>query len=115
MHLASEQFLHSAPEQITPEIKENSFELNVRASNDIHIKITNYNDETEYEIVLGGWSNTRSVIRKNNNQIFSLLQNNVADGIFRNKFTVTVVDNILSVMKNSHVLFSQEITDNFEN
>jgi len=99
---------------ITPEIKENSFELNVRASNDIHIKITNYNDETEYEIVLGGWSNTRSVIRKNNNQIFILLQNNVADGIFRNKFTVTVVDNILSVMKNSDVLFSQEITDNFE-
>ena len=99
---------------ITPEIKDNSFELNVTASNDIHIKITNYTNENEYEIILGGWCNTKSVIRKNNNEICSLLQNNVADGIFRNKFTITVVDNILSVMKNSDVLFSQEILDSFK-
>ena len=100
---------------ITPEIKQNSFELNVRASNDIHIKITNYNNETEYEIVLGAWYNTVTIIRENNNEICSLLQNNVANGNFRNKFTITVVDNILSVIKNrDDVLFSQQIKDNFE-
>ena len=52
---------------ITPFIINNSFELNVKAPNDIHIKITNH--DTEYEIVLGGWGNIKSVIRENNNEI----------------------------------------------
>ena len=62
---------------ITPIILNNSFELNVQASNDIHIKLTNL--DIEYEIVLGGWNNTKSVIRENNKEICNLIQNNVAD------------------------------------
>jgi len=56
---------------ITPTISNNSFELNIRASNDIHIKLTHL--DLEYEIVLGGWNNTKSVIRENNNEIFNLI------------------------------------------
>ena len=37
---------------ITPIILNNSFELNIKASNDIHVKLTNL--DIEYEIVLGG-------------------------------------------------------------
>jgi hypothetical protein len=60
-------------------IVSNSFELNVKASNDIHVKLTNTKTTTEYEIVLGGWSNTKSVIRENNIEIYSLTQKGVAD------------------------------------
>lgn len=56
--------------QIFTSIKSNSFELNVKASNDIHIKISN--GLNDYEIVLGGWSNTKSVVRENGNEIFSV-------------------------------------------
>jgi hypothetical protein len=49
---------------ITPEIIDNTFEFYVSATNDIHVKIN------EYEIVLGGWKNTLSVIRENNKEIY---------------------------------------------
>ena len=48
---------------ITPVITNNSFDLNAKASNDIHIKITNI--DTEYEIILGGWNNKKNVIIRN--------------------------------------------------
>lgn len=51
-------------------IVSNGFELNVKASNDIHIKI--FDGINDYEIVLGGWTNTKSVVRENGNEIFSI-------------------------------------------
>ena len=98
--------------QITPIITNNSFELNIKASNDIHIKITN--DEIEYEIVLGGWNNTISVIRENNKQIFYIEKNNVADENIENIFKVMINDNILYVIKNNEILISQKIKYNFD-
>lgn len=95
---------------ITPKITNNSFELKVKASNDIHIKITN--DNIEYEIVLGGWKNTKSVIRENNKEIFSLIQNDVADNN-ENIFKVVIEDNILKIIKNKNLLISQKIKNNF--
>jgi hypothetical protein len=96
---------------ITPIISNNSFELNVKASNDIHIKLTNL--DIEYEIVLGGWNNTKSVIRKNNKEIYNLIQNNVADGNNYNTFQIIVNDDILNIMKNNELLIYQRIEDNF--
>ncbi len=96
---------------ITPIISNNSFELNVKASNDIHIKLTNL--DIEYEIVLGGWNNTKSVIRKNNKEIYNLIQNNVADGNNYNTFKIIVNDDILNIMKNNELLIHQRIEDNF--
>lgn len=97
---------------ITPVITNNSFELNVKASNNIHIKITNSN--LEYEIVLGGWNNTKSVIRENNTEIFCLIKNNVADKNVINNFKLIINNNILNILKNDELLMSQKINDNFE-
>ena len=97
---------------ITPLITNNSFELNVKASNDIHIKLTNL--DTEYEIVLGGWNNTKSVIRENNNEIVFLNQTNVANINNYNKFQIMINNDILNIIKNNEVLISKKIQNNFE-
>ena len=97
---------------ITPIISNNYFELNVKATNDIIVKITNL--ETEYEIVLGGWNNTKSVIRENNNEIFELVQNNVADGNNYHNFKFIVNNNSLNILKNNTLLISQTIKNNFD-
>jgi FkbM family methyltransferase len=98
--------------QITPEITNNTFELDIRASNDIHIKIANSN--TEYEIVLGGWKNTRSVIRENNNEICSLMNDNIADNVYKHTYKINITNNILNVFKDKYFIFSQKIIDGFE-
>jgi hypothetical protein len=96
---------------IAPIISNNSFELNVKASNDIHIKLTNL--DIEYEIVLGGWDNTISVIRENNKEICNLIQNNVADKNNNNNFKFIIDNNILNITKNNELLMHQRIKDNF--
>lgn len=97
---------------INPVIIDNSFEINVKASNDIHIKISNM--YIEYEIVLGGWTNTKSVIRENNNEIFSLQQKNIADDKNYNNFQIKINNDILNIYKNNQIIISQKIQNNFE-
>ena len=97
---------------ITPVILNNSFELNVRASNDIHIKLTNMT--TEYEIVLGGWNNTKSVIRENKNEIVSLEKNDIADRDNYHNFQIMISNDILNIIKNNEILISQKIQNDFE-
>jgi hypothetical protein len=97
---------------ITPEIVDNSFDLRVKATSDIHIKITN--QTTEYEIVIGGWNNTRSVIRENNNELCCLNQHNVADGTKYNNFECMIVNDMLYISKNNELLLCHKIQDNFE-
>lgn len=97
---------------ITPIISNNSFEINVKASNDIHIKLTNL--DIEYEIVLGGWNNTKSVIRENNKEICNLIQNNVTDKNNNHNFKFIIDNNnILNVIKDNKLLIHQKIKDNF--
>lgn len=100
---------------ITPFIEKNSFDLRVKAKNDIHIKLINKN--TEYEICLGGWSNTKSVVRENNIEILAFTKKDVADEN-QNNFTFTLknntLNNTLKVKKNGKTLFSCEIKEDFE-
>lgn len=98
--------------QIKPLIKNNSFELFIKASNDIHVKINNI--ETEYVIVLGGWSNRKSVIRENNIEIFSLLEYNMTDSNKQNLFKFEIVDNSLRIYKNNELKISQIIKNKFD-
>ena len=95
---------------INPIIINNSFELNIKASNDIHIKINN--SIVEYEIVLGGWGGTKSVIRENSNEICSVEY--IADSLNTNTFKIDVNNSILSIYKNSHLLFDVSIINDFE-
>jgi hypothetical protein len=97
---------------ISPTILNNSFELNIKAPNDIHINITNM--DQEYEIVLGGWSNTKSVIRENSNEICCLVQNDIADGNNYNNYQINIKDDTLNVLKNNELLMSIKIQNNFE-
>jgi len=99
---------------ITPVLSNNSFELNIRASNDIHIKISNM--DTEYEVVLGGWSNTKSVIREchSENPLLSLIRDGIADKENFNNFQVVIVDDVLEIVKNNERIMSQKIKTGFE-
>jgi FkbM family methyltransferase len=97
---------------ITPVIQNNSFELEIRAVNDAHIKIKDKTNN-EYEIVLGGWYNTISCIRYK--QYFGYLdQTNIIDSEYKNKFTIKIHNNILYVLKNDCLLMSEKIIENFE-
>jgi hypothetical protein len=97
---------------IQPEISNNSFDLSVKASSNIIIKLTN--TDTEYEIVLGGWHNTKSVIRENNHEIVHLNKTGVADESTYNKFTVMVMNDTLNILKNEDLLMSHKIKKNFK-
>ena len=100
--------------QLFTPIVNNIFSFNVIASNDIHIKILdNAQKDIEYEIVLGGWGNTISVIRKNNIEIVSLMKENIADSIEENTFTVSIVNHSLNIYKNETVIVSCELTEKF--
>jgi hypothetical protein len=70
--------------------------------------------DTEYEIVLGGFNNTKSVIRENGNEIISLIEDNVADGTFKHKFKFIIKNNILNVFKNTNLLLSCETPNKFK-
>ena len=97
---------------ITPVISNNSFELNVKSHNDIHIKLKHL--DVEYEIVLGGWNNTKSVIRENNKEIFSLIKNNIADENNYINFKISINNNILNIIKENELLIYHKIKDDFE-
>lgn len=91
--------------KITPEIKNNCFELNVKATSDVHIKLIG---RDEYEIVLGGWSNTKSVVRKNNKEIFCL------DGSIDYENITISIDDKLNIFTNTTItceIEPFEITD----
>lgn len=97
---------------IKPEIINNSFQLNVKAKNDIHIQISNNIDE--YEIVLGGWSNWRSVIRENGREINSIIQYGIADESNFNNYEFSIDENTLLIKKNNEVIMKQSIVGDFK-
>ena len=101
--------------QIYTPIINNTFSFNVIASNDIILKILdNTQKNIEYEVVLGGWANTKSVIRKNNVEIFSLIKDNIADSSYENKFTLSITNNILNIEKNDIIIMTCELTEYFK-
>lgn len=97
---------------IFPVITNNSFDLFVEAPNDIHIKIDN--NETSYEIVIGGWGNQMSVVRKNGMEVFSLNKPNIIKTGEKNKFTTQIIDGSLNVLQNDKMLFQVAIEENFK-
>jgi hypothetical protein len=64
--------------------------------------------------VLGGWNNTKSVIRENTVEIFSLIKDNIADENVYNKFQIKITNNILIISKNGQILMSKFIKSRFK-
>lgn len=98
---------------ITPVIMNNSFVLMVKAPHDVHIRISD-----TYEIVLGGWGNTRSCIRAGKEEVTTLVADRVVDNEYCNEFQVNVSDGVLYVSKNNRthgtrVLMSTPIEPTF--
>jgi len=89
-------------EIFTPIIN-NKINLNIKASNDIHIKIVDTNNNN-YEIIIGGWSNTQSVIKKNDVLISCLITENICDNFNYFNFTVALINGKLFVFKNDEIV-----------
>ncbi len=104
--------------RITPVIQQNSFTVKVKASNDIHLKLSNQYDTptdtpmdgVEYEIVLGGWDNTRCVVRENGRDVFQLFR----EGAGNQMASYRVSLHPLSVEKDGKLLFSIPIREGFK-
>jgi hypothetical protein len=96
--------------RIAPVIRSNSFRLNIKAEHDIHIKLLNHLDE--YEIVLGGWNNTRCVVRENGRDLFHLFKEGIAEGERMASYQISI--HPLLIEKDGHPVFSIPIREDFE-
>lgn len=105
--------MYSDYTQIFTPIKDNEFSFLVNATNDIHVKIKDSKLNIYYEIVLGGWNNTKSVIRKNNVEICNLLKKNVVVNSEMN-ITVSIKNNFLGIYKNGNIIFNYEMDEIFK-
>jgi hypothetical protein len=94
------------PKLITIENKSTEFFLKIKAKNDAHILIEFENDS--YEIVIGGWNNSKSVIRDYNKNIILHYFDEI---IFNNEFiklNIYISDKII-------ISYNDKIIFNFDN
>jgi len=96
---------------ISPKIISNSFNISIKAKNDAHILIE-FNDNNIYEIVLGGWNNTRSVIRDYvNNKIIIAYEKQTLDANNFINFNFIIQDKI-KIYEKENLIF--DINNIFE-
>jgi hypothetical protein len=103
--------------EIYTPIIDNSFKINVMARNDIHIKIADKSG-LFYEIVLGGWGNTMSVVRKNSD-LYNIYQlhhqhNSIAEPNNKINIKITVIDSTLFVYKNDNLIICCQVQNGFK-
>lgn len=96
--------------RISPVIHANTFHLNIKAAHDIHIKLLN--DLDEYEIVLGGWNNTRCAVRENGRDMFHLFKEGIAEKDRMAAYEIRL--HPLSIEKEGDPVFSIPIREGFE-
>lgn len=89
------------------------FDCNISANNDIHFLLDN-NTGTTYEIVIGGWSNTKTVVRANGNQIYEYCADWQADPFRKQNYIISINNNnILYVHRGDKKLVEVAICNNF--
>ena len=84
-----------------------SVTLRIRAKSDAHIIFANADDKRDiYEIVLGGWSNSRSVLRKFQQQELNVHNGVIFKGDEFEEFTFQLDGPILRVIHNGHTILN---------
>lgn len=100
-------------ELFTP-IKENSIELKVKAPSDIHIVITDGISST-YEFVVGGWNNTKSLVRYNGMDMEPVIHNDtIADKNNYINIKITAENGIIRLFKDNNQILSCDSPVDFE-
>ena len=110
---------------IHPDKINNSFTLHIKGSNDAHILIEFDKYEEKYEIVLGGWNNTLSIIRDfMNNNIIKEYQKNILNknefiqfnfSICNDTIKVTMINEIngknneITILEHKHIFETKRI------
>jgi len=93
--------------KINPYLENNEFYLNIKGNNDAHILIEFEKYEEKYEIVLGGWNNTLSVIRDyiNNKILYNYAKPTLNKYEFI-KFNFQISDKII-IKLNDEIIFNE--------
>lgn len=99
--------------EIFPVKENNSFVLDIQASNDIHILIVDEIVYINYEIVIGGWSNQKNVVRRNGDIIFE--QENISSATIDHvsSYKVAIENDILSVFHKNNLIINCPIQKDF--
>ena len=87
-------------------------DCNISAKNDIHFLLSN-NAGIEYEIVIGGWSNEKTVVRANGNQIYEHYEAWQADPFRKQNYVVSIINNVLFVHIGNKKLVEVPISNKF--
>ena len=91
---------------INPVINNNEFYLKIKGNNDAHVLITFEDCEDIYEIVFGGWSNNRSIVRDfYKNTIIKTCEIPVLNINEYVKFEFNILDSFI-IKKNNIVIFN---------
>lgn len=92
--------------KINPHLENNEFYLNIKGNNDAHILIEFDKYEEKYEIVLGGWNNSSSVIRDYiNNKILYNYPKPTLNKFEFIKFNFQITDKII-IKLNDEIIFN---------
>jgi glycosyltransferase involved in cell wall biosynthesis len=102
--------------EIFPEVDNNSFEISVIASNDVHIKLQK--GDIFYEIVLGGWKNTYSVIRRTEGLydpevVAFLAKDKILHDAKRTFFTIRIQNGQICVFRKNKLILACDVDAGF--
>lgn len=92
--------------QIFTPIINNKFSFDIKASNDIHVKIASIDKIIEYEVVIGSNFNNRTLVRKNRSEIINIPQYNFASATNYIKITVEFSGNYMIVYLNEKMIIN---------
>lgn len=93
-------------------IRDNAFSLSASATNDLHIKTVD-DSNTEYEIVVGAWSNKYLLIRRNGQVLLKTLVPELLSDKHSNVFNVQIVHGCLQLLVNRELACSLQIGSDF--
>lgn len=93
-------------------IQDNAFSLSASAPNDLHIKMVN-DSSTEYEIVVGAYSNKYLLIRRNGHELLKTSTPEFISDKHASVFDIQIVNGYLQVLVNQEFACSLQIESGF--